>query len=287
MTWFKVDDSFHSNPKVLATSAAALGLWVVAGAWSSASLTDGFVPEHALPRLMPDAEPLANELVERGLWRRARGGYRFHDWKDYNPRAVDVKREREAARERMRNLRANRKVNNKSAGQTPKRSGEQQANVREVFVTPSRPDPTRPGSSPNGELRDAPPASPGPPTDDPPPPTPTRQESRGTRLPDEFPVTDAMAEWAREKAPSCGGPDHEAFCDYWRAAPGAKGRKLDWVATWRNWMRREHERRGSGTTHRRPTAHDPDSRIAEIQALKRNPPPANDRPLNLIQGELA
>jgi uncharacterized protein YdaU (DUF1376 family) len=29
------------------------------------------------------------------------------------------------------------------------------------------------------------------------------------------------------------------FRDYWIAQPGAKGRKLDWPATWRNWVRNE------------------------------------------------
>jgi len=29
------------------------------------------------------------------------------------------------------------------------------------------------------------------------------------------------------------------FKDYWVAQPGAKGRKADWLATWRNWCRRE------------------------------------------------
>lgn len=85
MTWFKVDDSFHSHPKVLATSPAALGLWVVAGSWSSANLTEGFVPDHVFPRLLPGSEPLAKELVANGLWRRERGGYRFHDWITHNP----------------------------------------------------------------------------------------------------------------------------------------------------------------------------------------------------------
>jgi hypothetical protein len=52
-----------------------------------------------------------------------------------------------------------------------------------------------------------------------------------------------MIAWARENTPTCGPADHAAFCDYWRSVPGAKGRKLDWVATWRNWMRKEHNER--------------------------------------------
>jgi hypothetical protein len=56
-----------------------------------------------------------------------------------------------------------------------------------------------------------------------------------------------MRQWAREHAPTCGSADHAAFIDYWRGVPGAKGRKVDWVATWRNWMRKEHERRSTHT----------------------------------------
>ena len=35
------------------------------------------------------------------------------------------------------------------------------------------------------------------------------------------------------------------FVDYWRAQPGAKGRKTDWQATWRNWCRKDAEERVS------------------------------------------
>lgn len=31
----------------------------------------------------------------------------------------------------------------------------------------------------------------------------------------------------------------ETFRDYWRAKAGKEGVKLDWEATWRNWVRRE------------------------------------------------
>lgn len=103
MPWFKVDDSFHAHPKVLATEPDALGLWVVAGAWSSSHLTDGFVPDHALPRLLPDSATLARKLVAAGLWRKVRGGYQFHDWSDFQPSADEVRsmREKRAAAGRL------------------------------------------------------------------------------------------------------------------------------------------------------------------------------------------
>lgn len=159
MTWFKVDDSFHSHPKVLAATPAALGLWVVAGSWSGANLSDGLVPDHVLPRLLPDSATLARELVTAGLWKRVRGGYRFHDWGDFNPQRAIIEEERKAARERMRKLRSGRR----SAGQGSSGSPEQGANVRDVFVTPTRPDPYLGGRSRSPTYDRAPAASEPPP----------------------------------------------------------------------------------------------------------------------------
>jgi hypothetical protein len=92
MTWFKVDDSFHSHPKVLAADPAALGLWVIAGSWCGANTTDGFVPAYVLVRLLPNSAKLAAKLVTAGLWETATDGYRFRDWHDYNPTAEEEKK---------------------------------------------------------------------------------------------------------------------------------------------------------------------------------------------------
>jgi hypothetical protein len=41
--------------------------------------------------------------------------------------------------------------------------------------------------------------------------------------------------------------EHRSFMDYWVAVAGQKGTKLDWDATWRNWMRRQFRNHpGSG-----------------------------------------
>ena len=37
---------------------------------------------------------------------------------------------------------------------------------------------------------------------------------------------------------------HGEFCDYWRAVPGARGCKLDWDATFRNWLRKKSDDQG-------------------------------------------
>lgn len=80
MPYFPVDDRFHSHPKSAAASLAALGLWAVAGSWANDHLTDGDVPEHMIPLLSRGATELADELVNVGLWRRTKAGYRFHEW---------------------------------------------------------------------------------------------------------------------------------------------------------------------------------------------------------------
>lgn len=42
-------------------------------------------------------------------------------------------------------------------------------------------------------------------------------------------------------SPDLIGRELARFRDYWASAPGAKGVKLDWDATWRNWMRKAME----------------------------------------------
>ena len=39
-----------------------------------------------------------------------------------------------------------------------------------------------------------------------------------------------------------------AFKDHWIAQPGVKGRKTDWEATWRNWVRKEPALRAGGSS---------------------------------------
>jgi hypothetical protein len=107
--WFLVDDHFHSHPhaaKALATEPAALSLWLLAGSWSSAHLTDGVVPDDELPRLAPDAVKLAEALVTARLWRRVKGGYKFVPGVTHKiPARAAVERDRESAAERQRRRR--------------------------------------------------------------------------------------------------------------------------------------------------------------------------------------
>lgn len=72
---------------------------------------------------------------------------------------------------------------------------------------------------------------------------------KGKRLPVDFVVSEEMRTWATDKHPQVDiDAETEAFVDYWRGVSGARGTKLDWVATWRNWIRRSKQfnRTGNG-----------------------------------------
>jgi hypothetical protein len=212
MTWFKVDDSFHSHPKVLTSSLEALGLWVVAGTWSAHNLTDGFVSGQVLLRLHTDATSLAEELVTVGLWKRAKGGYQFHDWIEYQPTKEEVEAERRKWAEKKAKQRAA-----KSPGDTPGDSTEDS-----------------PGESQGSRSRSRGPK--GPSTAQAPP-------TKGTLIADDFWMTEDMITWGKQKAPLVNGTrETEKFVNYWKSKTGKDATKKDWVRTWRNWMLNAQER---------------------------------------------
>ena len=89
MSWFKVDDGFYRNPKTAMLSDMATALWLRAATWSCDMLTDGVVPKKMLP-LFRSSEDAVQELCDAGLWEATQGGWRFHDWFDYQPSAQEV-----------------------------------------------------------------------------------------------------------------------------------------------------------------------------------------------------
>ena len=108
MSWFRVDDTLAAHPKTRRAGLAAMGLWTVAGSWSSQQLTEGFIPEWFVAT-WPQGKALARRLVLAELWDTAKDGdepgWLFHDWTDANPTAEQEKERRRKARDRQRKLR--------------------------------------------------------------------------------------------------------------------------------------------------------------------------------------
>ena len=70
--------------------------------------------------------------------------------------------------------------------------------------------------------------------------SPKKSAPRGTRLPDDWMPGDEGMQFANKE----GFTNEDAnrmlasFRDYWKSATGSNATKLDWDATWRNWVRR-------------------------------------------------
>lgn len=72
------------------------------------------------------------------------------------------------------------------------------------------------------------------------------RQNRGTRISAGWALTDAERSFAKQEGFSDWEIQREAqkFRDYWTAAAGSKAVKLDWLATWRQWIRSGAERAG-------------------------------------------
>jgi hypothetical protein len=145
MTWFKVDDGLHDHRKVRAAGVPAMGLWLLAGTWSSDNETDGFVPRSVIGRWVGSSGTLPKQLVKAGLWETAEQdgepGWRFHDWAAWQPTRADLETKRQAAKDRMSRIR-NARGSKEVRANVPANEQENFAD-RSPYPDPTRPDPTR------------------------------------------------------------------------------------------------------------------------------------------------
>ena len=119
-------------------------------------------------------------------------------------------------------------------------------------------------------VQDNPPA----PAENPPPPPPQPEDPeprspRGTRLQLED-MPDEYQAFCRQARPDLSpAATWDRFRDHWAAKPGKDGVKLDWAATWRNWVRGER-------AMPQPRASPPPSRhsavIADLTGRQPRPP---------------
>lgn len=269
MPWVRLDEQFPDHPKVTEAGPLASWLHVCGLAFCNRLLTDGFVPYNQVGKLADFSEVwdtpegaadfavdpyrLAKKLCDVGMWKQVTRGFLIHDYHEYQPTKAAVMAERAAKAEAGRKggiaSAAARRGNANEAGRQAPAEAPAEAPASGVLADPfeasaqrsgkQNPSPTRPDTDNPKSQRRAPPKSSNSlslvPSD---PPSPTAP-GRGRRLPPDFRATEQMHEWAERETPQVAViPETERFCDYWRAVPGARGRKLDWEATWRNWMRK-------------------------------------------------
>lgn len=69
---------------------------------------------------------------------------------------------------------------------------------------------------------------------------PSAKSPRGTALPADWTLPDDWKTWAEQTRPDIDPlVAADSFRDFWIGKPGKDGRKADWQATWRNWVRNQ------------------------------------------------
>lgn len=257
MPWFKVDDQLAFNSKVMLAGNAAMGLWVRAGSWSSAQLTDGFIPEHMANAM---ASAMANgceadALVDAGLWLTVEGGYQFHDWSDFQPDADQERKKRKARSDAGKAGAAARWGKQTDSKPHGKPIANAMANECDRNA-PSRPVPSYKEEANASSLGAQQAAAP-----------PRPRSKRGTRLADDWIPSEALRD---AMAAECPHVDQRAqfarFRDHWFAQPGQRGVKTDWDATYRNWIRRAADDAPRTTAQRTARPNKADRAQQAIQA---------------------
>jgi hypothetical protein len=81
-----------------------------------------------------------------------------------------------------------------------------------------------------------------------------KKTARGSRLPAEWKLPKPWGEWAISERPTWSPEEVRQcslrFADFWHAKAGKDATKLDWLATWRNWVRNDR----GGSPDRKPTS---------------------------------
>ena len=68
-----------------------------------------------------------------------------------------------------------------------------------------------------------------------------KERTKGSRLSTDFELPDSWTEFCQSERPDLNPRKvFDSFKDYWVAKAGAAGVKLDWTATWRNWVRNQN-----------------------------------------------
>lgn len=110
MPWVRLDEDFSHHPKVAQVGPLGMAMQVAGLCYCNRHLTDGFIPRSIAATLLDftglamnvwqgevagggeDAtwELVVGALLEVGLWKTAPGGFRIHDFHDYQPSKAEV-----------------------------------------------------------------------------------------------------------------------------------------------------------------------------------------------------
>lgn len=302
--------AYYDDPAIIAVGTDAELWYVRALAWCAAHPeTDGVIPlEVALYRLgIPDAMSRVITCDSHGLVAKNDDSVSVTSWVKWNDSWRDIQErtesKRAAARARKARERA-RKSEQPTQGNVTRdmgrdmrcditrdtRNKEKGERRKESINTSLLVSPLAEGAPESGAELVTVSADAAPATANTSKPSKS-SKARGARLPDGWQPDQALADWTRANAPAAANAvEVERFRDYWTAQPGAKGRKTDWAATWRNWARRcqeQHTQPARGQAPRSTTSERVNGWLALAESLDPNHQPTNQPSLIAIEGGAA
>lgn len=200
---------FPDSCKILPLSDAAFRCLVEATLWSRKQMTDGFLATRlAVAKWgLEVLQELCGNDPDNPSLIAVENGYQIHDFADHQ----DTKAEIEARSERN-------KLNGQKGGMAkgkrvakPVASQSVSENLAETETETETTEPTYVGSGPR---------------------------KRGCRLPNDWMPDKSVINEMRVERPGVDlQAEHRKFVDYWKAKTGQGATKLDWDATFRNWIR--------------------------------------------------
>jgi hypothetical protein len=238
MAWVKLDDHFAEHPKIATAGPLAGWLHVCALCYCNRHLTDGFIPARVVGTLADfagindeasgEANPkqLASILLDVGLWEEDEGGYRIHDYLEYNPSREEVIATREKRAEAGR-------IGGKRSGMARNEAKPKQnaSNVPSKNEAKSNPVPVPVPVV----LSEQPPCVVPPEGNDPHKNDPKEPVKRKTRVPDPYPLTEYHYTFGADRGFTAEEVETETqlFVNHWQS----KGElRENWDASFRTWI---------------------------------------------------
>lgn len=270
LMWVRIDDKFPQHPKIAAAGPLAIAMQVAGLCYCNRELTDGFIPRSIARTLLDwqieredgrlftvaitsgmvgddlSCQWVIDLLVEVGMWEEVAGGFRIHDYLDYQPSRDDVLQDREKTAKRQADWRSRHKpdaANNDNVNSNGRSNGVTDAPVTgapnpvPVPVVPT--EQVNPPLSPQGEKQSSSSK----------PKTPRKQPE--TFVPDTFPLEAKHLEYAGKKGLTKTEAERET--EKFLLWHGAKqSRHVDWYKAWQGWIIRASENKAKLTPFQKP-----------------------------------
>lgn len=215
--WFRFYHEALDDPKVQTLDAETFRDWV--NLLCLCCRHGGELPKapddiaFALRRSLHGCLTVLSRLADAGLLDKRNGGpngmhYAIHGWEKRQYKS-------DSSTSRVKRFRERSKTVTETVNETAPDTDTDTDTEREVFATAQPPSKGKKKAS-EGKV--------------------------GSRLPPDWEPSQEDKDFAMEHRVPWNS-EAAKFRDYWSAQPGAKGRKADWTATWRNWIRRAAEKR--------------------------------------------